>query len=380
VKTTYPTDGSPFDYGELILRELEEQFPLEKLFEALRSPGRHLCVRVNVLRGTPEAVMKELRERGYEPYVPYEAVPELVCVPVEGPFEIPKADAFVVADKRAAESVLVGADLYAPGVVGGRGLEPGREVTVLAERTLEPVGYGRSLVGERIPSKGKVVDVEISRFRGPKFRELKAFEEGLIYPQSAPSVAAVRALEPEGLVIDMNAAPGGKSFHAFELMRGKGRLMAFDVSRRRIEKMREEMKRLGHSFEVFRADSRYLDLDFPELVGKADRVMVDPPCTSIGVIPKVWDIKRDRDMINAFKYQIQFVKVAHKLLKKGGIMLYSTCTLTKTENEKVVEFAEELGFEILEKEVPWGTTPIKVNPVDHKEPGLFISLLRKAEG
>ncbi len=366
-----------FWYGKRILEELSSQFPLQSLFDALRSPGKHLCLRVNLLKATPEEVMEELEKMGYEPYQPY--LPELVCVKVEGPFEVPRLDRYVIADKRAAESVLMGADLYAPGVVASEGLEEGKEVAVLAERTLEPVAIGKALVSE-VPKKGKVVEVTLSKYKAPKFRELKAFEEGKVYPQGAPSVIAVKALEPEGLVIDMNAAPGGKSFYAYELMKGRGKLIAFDISKKRIQKMKEEMRRLGHSFQVIRADSRYLDLDFPELVGKADRVIVDPPCTAIGVIPKVWDEKKDEDMINAYKYQIQFVKVAYKLLKEGGLMLYSTCTLTKTENEGVLDFAQELGFEVVEKETPWGRTPIKVNPLEHGEPGLFISILRKGRG
>ncbi len=363
-----------FWYGEKILEELKSQFPLQDLFKSLRTPGKHLCLRVNLLRASPEEVIDELEKAGYRPYQHY--LSELVCVRVEGPFEIPKLEKFVVADKRAAESVLMGADLYAPGLVSASDLKSNEEVSILAERTLEPVAIGKVLVSE-IPRRGKVVEVIKSKFKAPKFRELRAFEEGKVYPQGALSAIAVKVLEPEGLVIDMNAAPGGKSFYAYELMKNKGKLIAFDISKKRIQKMKEEMRRLGHRFEVIRTDSRYLDLDFPELVGRADRVIVDPPCTAIGVIPKVWDEKRDDDMINAYKYQIQFIKVAHKLLKKGGLMLYSTCTLTKTENEKVLGFAQELGFEVVERDTPWGKTPIKVNPLEHGEPGFFISILRK---
>ena len=366
-----------FWYGELILNDLRSQFDLEELFKSLKTPGKHMCLRVNLLKASPEEVMEELEEAGYKPYQPYKGIPELVCVEVEGPFEVPDAGRYVVADKYAAESVYVGANLYSPGVLEVKGAERGKEVTVLAERTLEPVGYGVSEIGEEVPSRGKAVDVRVSKYRAPKFRELKAFDEGKVYPQSAPAVAAVRALRPEGLVVDLNAAPGGKSFHAYELLRGRGRVIAFEISKKRIKKMLSEMKRLGHQIEVRRADSRYVDLDFPHLVEKADRVIVDPPCTSIGVIPKVWDEKRDEDMINSYKYQVQFVKVAFKLLKKGGLMLYTTCTLTKKENEEVLEFAEELGFELVERETPWGRTPIKVVPYKHGEPGFFISVMRK---
>ncbi|UXD21783.1 16S rRNA methyltransferase [Ignicoccus pacificus DSM 13166] len=366
----------PFWYGKLILEDLGSQFNLDELFESLRTPGRHMCLRVNLLKASPEEVMEELEEKGYKPYQPFKEVPEAVCVRVEGPFEIPRLERFVIADKYAAESVYVGANLYSPGVLKSEA-EPGREVSILAERTLEPVAIGISKIGREVPERGIAVEVTLSKYKAPKFRELKAFEEGKVYPQSLPAMVAVRALEPEGLVVDLNAAPGGKSFHAYELLKGKGKVISFEVSKKRANKMRREMRRLGHEIELMVKDSRYADLDFPELVEKADRVIVDPPCTSIGVIPKVWDEKKDEDMLNSFKYQIQFVKVAYKLLKKGGLMLYSTCTLTKKENEEVLDFAQELGFEIVERDTPWGKAPVKVVPYVHQEPGFFISILKK---
>jgi len=366
-----------FWYGELILEDLGSQFSLEELFRSLKTPGKHMCLRVNLFKASPEEVMEEIENVGYRPYQPYSTIPELVCVKVEGPFEVPDAGRYIVADKYAAESVYVGANLYSPGVLELKGAEMGREVTVLAERTLEPVGFGVSRIGNEIPEKGLAVDITMSKYRAPKFRELNSFKEGKVYPQSAPAVAAVRLLKPEGLVVDLNAAPGGKSFHAYEILKGKGRVISFEVSKNRIKRMIREMERLGHSIEVIRADSRYVDLDYPHLRGKVDRVIVDPPCTSIGVIPKVWDEKKDEDMLNAYKYQMQFVKVAYRLLKKEGLMLYTTCTLTKKENEEVLEYAQDIGFEIVEERSPWGKTPVKVVPYMHGEPGFFIGLLKK---
>ncbi len=370
------TIAERFNYGKRIVEELKRQGDLNEILSSLMTPGKHLCVRVNLLRASPEDVMHEMELKGFKPYKPYEELEELVCVKVEGPFEVPVVDSHVIADKRAAESVYVGANLYSPGILSVSNVKEGEEVTVLAERTLDPVGFGIALTSVKKP-KGLAVKVTHSKYRAPKFRELKSFEMGGIYPQSAPAVAAVKALQPRGIVIDLNAAPGGKSFHAYELLKGKGKVIAVDVSRNRLSKMKREMTRLGHSIEVVREDSRYFDLNHPEYVGKVDRVIVDPPCTSIGVIPKLWDVKSDEDLENAFKYQVQFLKVAYKLLRKGGLALYSTCTITIKENEEVVELAKQLGFEPLEVETPWGKTPIKVMPHLHGEPGFFISILRK---
>ncbi|ALU11748.1 16S rRNA methyltransferase [Ignicoccus islandicus DSM 13165] len=368
------TIAERFKYGELIKEDLSSQGNLNEILESLLSPGKHLCVRVNRLKAKPEDVMYEMELKGFKPYQPYKELEELVCVKVEGPFEIPILDSYIIADKRAAESVYIGANLYAPGIISMKNVKEGKEVTILSERTMDPVGIGFAKISEKAP-RGLAVEVTMSVYKAPKFRELEAFKKGGIYPQSAPAVAAVKALQPRGLIVDLNAAPGGKSFHAYEL--SKGKVISVDISRKRLSKMIEEMKRLGHNIEIIREDGRYFDLKHPELLGKVDRVIVDPPCTSIGVVPKLWDEKSDEDLINAYNYQVQFVKVAYRLLKKGGLMLYSTCTITRKENEEVIEFAKRLGFEVLEIETPWGKTPIKVFPHMHKEPGFFISILRK---
>ena len=126
----------------------------------------------------------------------------------------------------------------------------------------------------------------------------------------------------------------------------------------------------------------------PTLVGKADRVLVDPPCSALGTRPKLYDETKFEHVLGLAKYQRQFLKVAARLCKPGGVIVYSTCTLTLEENEENVAYAvEELGLEV--EEVKWhvGGPAIEVKdcvrgcwrfePDEHGTPGYFIAKLRK---
>jgi len=342
-----------FDYEDRILRELEEFLGKERLTRVLRSltePGKRYYIRVNTLLCEPEEVVERLRERGLKVFRD-EVVKEALYFPVKGPNKVPEVEKVVVADKYAAESVLQGADLYAPGVLKAEGVRRGDEVNVVSPNGTI-VGYGLAeMDGREMTSigKGLAVKVLVSRYELPKISELKEYKEGLIYDQSLPAMITSIVLEPEAgeVIVDMCAAPGGKATHIAQLVKGRARIYAFDVSGKRVERMMRELDRLRMRglIKVTKADSRYLDVDFPNL--KADKVVLDPPCSSIGVRPKVYDRKSYKDVKALMSYQIQFLKVAYSILRKGGTLVYSTCTITLEENERVISYAvNKLGFSI----------------------------------
>ncbi len=358
-------------------------------------PGRRLYVRVNMLRADPGAVLDSLRSKGFEVYRD-EVAEEALWFPIKGPFKVRLHDKVVVVDKRAAESVMMGADVYVPGVIYARGVKRGDEVSVvsptglvvaegIAERDYEELANAR---------RGLFVRTVRSLYLAPSLRGLPEREVGLLYEQSLPAMLASKILNPKPgeLVVDMCAAPGGKTGHLVELSRGHARIYAFDHSQSRIRRMLENLEVLGHRGRVVarRADSRYLDLDFPELVGKTDKVLLDPPCTALGVRPKVYDVKGKGDVLSSARYQEQFLRVAYKLLKPGGIMVYSTCTLTVDENEDIVAKAVKLGFEVVEPPSTFARIAskgaacydfydcvLRFDPSLDLTPGFFIAVLRK---
>jgi 16S rRNA (cytosine967-C5)-methyltransferase len=95
-------------------------------------------------------------------------------------------------------------------------------------------------------------------------------------------------------------------------------------------------------------DSRYADVDFPAL--KPDRVLIDPPCTALGLRPKVYDLTTKSKVDDLAEYQKQFVRAASRAVRPGGTIVYSVCTYTKRECEGVVAFAEnECGLHQVEQ-------------------------------
>jgi 16S rRNA (cytosine967-C5)-methyltransferase len=136
---------------------------------------------------------------------------------------------------------------------------------------------------------------------------------------------------------------------------------------------------------TFSHDSRYLDKIFK--AEKFDLILLDPPCSSMGVRPKLFDRKTYREIKSYSLYQRQFLKVAYKLLKPKGVLVYSTCTYTLEENEDVISFGKKLGFkyeEIPEKYLvgercflDCDGCCMRIFPDKIDTTGFFIAVLRK---
>ncbi|NPA96127.1 MAG: RsmB/NOP family class I SAM-dependent RNA methyltransferase [Crenarchaeota archaeon] len=359
-----------------------------RFLEAIAVPSRRLYVRVNTLRVDPRELADSLRARGIAVGID-EFLPEALYFPVEGPFSVEDLDLRVHVDKYAAESVYMGAHLYVPGVVScDDSISRGSEVSIVGPGGVVVAnGVAEMSCSEMMErSKGLAVRVYRSVFRAPPIRELEEFRNGLIYPQSLPAMYVSRVLDPRPgeVIVDMCAAPGGKTSHIVELSGGRARVIAFDHSRSKIRELIENLRRLGHAdkVSVHRADSRYLSVDFPWL--RADKVLVDPPCSALGVRPKLYDEKTRRDIEVCSEYQKQFLREAIRIVKPGGVVVYSVCTVTIEEGEDVVSsVARELGcVEVERVEVPRASSGIGIpaarfHPHVHDTPGFFIARLRR---
>ena len=378
-------------YDEGVIKELRRVYScsIETILQSLTQPPNRYYVRVNILRVDPTWLAERLREIGFEVYVD-EFIDEALWFPVEGPQELDLdgIDCRIVVDKFTAESVYIGANVYAPGVIDVKGsCKEGQRAVVVAPNNIA-IAVGKladDFENKLRVGRGLVVRVETSIYRVPSLRDTPYYVKGYIYEQALPSMYVARVLDPRpgSVIVDMCAAPGGKTSHIYELVGGKAKIYAFDHSRKKLERLRRELVRLGHKgVVVVRADSRYLDKDFPWL--KADYVLLDPPCTALGVRPKLYDRKTRNDITSAVHYQRQFLRAAWNILKPGGVLVYSTCTLTMAENEDNIRYAvEELGFE-LEEAMPlrgsrgrWCRECQWFHPHVHGTPGHFIAKLYK---
>lgn len=181
----------------------------------------------------------------------------------------------------------------------------------------------------------------------------KEYKDGFIFVQDEAAMLACEILEPKkgDFVIDMCAAPGGKTTYMAQLMENDGKVSAFDIHEHKIKLIRENAKRLG--IDIISAEISDACVTHDEYRELADRVLADVPCSGLGIIRKKPEIKKSfSEKEDLPKIQYKILENAALYLKKGGELVYSTCTTEKAENEDVVNrfLTEHKNFEAVDIE------------------------------
>lgn len=219
-----------------------------------------------------------------------------------------------------------------------------------------------------------------------------AFKQGLFHVMDESSLLSVLALNPkEGdTVIDVCAAPGGKSFYSAYLMNNKGRIFSRDVHEHKIELLEGTVKRLG--IDIITSQLKDASVYYSEDSQKADCVIIDAPCSGFGLLRKKPDIKYNKtaeDIEALCEIQKKILESCHDYVKIGGTLVYSTCTISKKENlDNINWFCEKYNFELddltdlIEKnDIKFKTAEkgyIQILPHDYGTDGFFIArLVRK---
>ena len=170
--------------------------------------------------------------------------------------------------------------------------------------------------------------------------ELPPLHEGLaqVQDESSMLVAHVLGAEPGMMVIDACAAPGGKTTHIAQRMENRGRILAFDIYEEKIRRIERNAQRLGLTIVEPRVlDARVIGAHY---AGQADRVLVDAPCSGLGVLRRKPDArwkKSASDRKTLPPLQREILARAAQAVKRGGILVYSTCTMEECENAAIVE-------------------------------------------
>lgn len=211
--------------------------------------------------------------------------------------------------------------------------------------------------------------------------EIEAFRAGMFHVQDLSSQLCCKALAPVkgDTVIDVCAAPGGKSFTAAEMMENNGRIISCDLHKNRVGLIEKGAEKLGISIiEPICNDASVRNENFPE----ADKILCDVPCSGFGVIRSKPEIKYTNinDIKGLPEIQYKILKTASSCLKDGGELVYSTCTLNKAENDDVIErfLKENDGFEpVTLNNINENSFKLTIFPQDLDCEGFFISKIRK---
>ena len=215
-------------------------------------------------------------------------------------------------------------------------------------------------------------------------RKLDIYEKGEIYIQSLSSMIPPLILEPKENenILDMAAAPGGKTTEIAALSCNEAMITACEKNKIRLEKLKYNIDKQGARVNILMEDSRRLD-DFFSF----DKILLDSPCSGSGT-ENIYSEKFTKELIErSRKTQIELLKKGINILKIGGEMIYSTCSVLKTENEEVLEQLLKTGkIEIVKieekflKEIP--KLPSRIEGTMYIAPnelyeGFFIAKIRR---
>jgi 16S rRNA (cytosine967-C5)-methyltransferase len=245
----------------------------------------------------------------------------------------------------------------------------------LAER-LAKTGY--------VTEKRTPIPEELTILDGPPPARSKLFQEGLFFIQDPASMLPPHLLEPQpgDRVLDMSAAPGGKTTHIAQLSGNRARIVAMDANEHKLELVRENAERLGAEG----IDCLCGNGEQPPLAPGFDRIQVDAPCSGLGTLRRHPDLKwrvKSTDPAELAAIQLRLLRSALALCENGGVIVYSVCTFTKTETEEVVDAvlkdgsaAPDEGPEWLAQ---WKIRPgmYRVLPEKGGLDGFFLMRLRK---
>ena len=267
----------------------------------------------------------------------------------------------VVVDQKCGRAVLRGADLYSPGIKGLPHLPAGSKVSIHVDIAQKCKRGEKNFDGSKVHIANGVL--KMTRFdifkkmiksgiavqiteRRIELPSLNGVLEEQFFLQNLPSIVTSHVLNPQpgDLVLDMCSAPGGKTTHVAQLMGDQGTVIALEKVQNKVDKLIANITKQNlNCIKVFKCDST---LAFSEESSSFtqppfgretfDKILLDPPCSAMGQRPQLTNTLKLKEISSYPSYQFCFVADAVKMLKHGGTLVYSTCTLPKQENEMMV--------------------------------------------
>ncbi|XP_063159616.1 tRNA (cytosine(72)-C(5))-methyltransferase NSUN6 [Candoia aspera] len=357
---------------------LKAEQKYESLLNNLAHPPAFTSVRVNTHLASVEYVRnllsKEIQKQ-YEslsvPVLQHPELPDMLLIPVIGPRkDLQRLPNEVIVDAQCGSAVLRGAHVYAPGIISAsKFMKAGSVVSVYSDIEGKCKRGAKEFFGNKVFIGNGISELsrsEIFTSNGPlKGLGIKMTEpiycslsfdnmlSSYVFLQNLPSsiVSYIVNPQPGQRILDMCAAPGGKTTHLATLMHDEGEVIALDKIADRVKKIEQNaallklncIKAFCYDATKVLADSKREDGQEgpPFLPESFDRILLDAPCSGMGQRPNLaysWSLK---EVTSYQPLQRKLFRVAVQLLKPGGILVYSTCTITLSENEEQVAWALE---------------------------------------
>ncbi|CAH1790954.1 unnamed protein product [Owenia fusiformis] len=350
-----------------------------EFIETITTPPAYTVVRVNTMKQSREDTMKQLqreldkqcreRERELSIVEPHLVLPDALVVKHRKPnHEIPKHPLEVIVDVFCGMSVMRGADIYCQGIMGAPPImKPGDLVSVFVDLDGKCLkGLPKSFDGARyflgngkaIVSRQDLFCFEDEAPDGVGIKMMDTIYEApslnnllpqLIFAQNLPSIVCSHVLDPKPgeYILDMCASPGGKTTHLGTLMNNTGKVIAFDKGPSKIAKIESNVKMWDltiiepYAFNACNAFDPTAPPSGPPPYPEAtfDKVLLDGPCSALGQRPLLKNKSSLKQIKSNPPLQKRIFDNAVKLLKPGGTLVYSTCTITLEENEGIVCWA-----------------------------------------
>eukprot|EP00118_Oscarella_pearsei_P002663 m.11186 g.11186 ORF g.11186 m.11186 type:complete len:460 (+) comp23058_c0_seq3:25-1404(+) len=376
------------------LSKLISEKYVKSLEKVASSPPQVTVIRVNTLRTTVSAAKEQLAvtlekqslSSAQRKILSVDELGDVLLIPGSGIRDVRPVCKCVIVGAKCGEAVLRGANVFAPGIIatssdiGEKDLVSvyadvkssfirGQKVADISGRSLVFVGNGitemaRKFIFRDSSPRGVGIRMTEPLYFNPA---LNGVLPDIIFLQNLPSVVAGHVLDPVpgSCVLDMCAAPGGKTSHIATLMNNEGVVIAIDKSQSKIAKILATAKRFGIScIKAFHADSRCIvnedarvketsNLVPPFSRNSFDKILLDAPCSCLGQRPHLETGPSLKELLSFPILQKSLLKAAVQLLVPGGELVYCTCTISPEENESQVSwFLQEFPAMKLVKQVP----------------------------
>ncbi|XP_056318424.1 tRNA (cytosine(72)-C(5))-methyltransferase NSUN6 isoform X1 [Danio aesculapii] len=350
----------------------EQQF--EALLWCLSHPPLYTCLRVSThlcpLRDVQQRLQQHLEQTQSRcPAVhTHPELPDVLLLPVCGPRPVEPVASAVIVGSQCGSAVLRGAHVFTPGIISThKYMKAGDVVSVFSDvegkctRGATEFNGKKVFVGNGVsevnrselfssdkPGRGLAIRMTEPLYQSPSFDGVLTDE---LFLQNLPSVVVGHVLGPRPgeRVLDMCAAPGGKTTHIASLMGNQGVVVALEKVRSKMEKILQNAQMLKldcikayccNSINAVSSDPAQGYTEAPPFLEESfDRILLDAPCSGLGQRPNMsysWSLK---EVCSYQPLQRKLFTTAVRLLKSGGVLVYSTCTVTLAENEEQVSWA-----------------------------------------